>query len=103
MWTFRFRAPDGLCRLLVVVDDLLFSEDASLDRRLSRAICAHLSLLFGDVRYDPNPTSFKGFSISRDRPTRSLSLTGAANVFKFPAFTHKINERFDSCVKADRE
>ena len=33
--------------------------------------------------------------------TSKLARPRTANVFKVPAFTHEINERFETCVKAD--
>lgn len=73
--TWCFTSPKGTCRMLVIVDDLFFSEDPALDRSASRALCAILSDRYGDVRYETEPTSFKGYSIRRDRPARLLQLT----------------------------
>jgi hypothetical protein len=73
LWLFS--APDGLCRMLIIVDDLFFFEDPALNRRASRAPCASLSKLYGDMRYEPEPSSFKGYSIRRDRLARLLQLT----------------------------
>jgi hypothetical protein len=74
LWLFS--ALDGHCRMLVIVDDLFFSEDpALLHRRASRALCTALSKQYGDLRYEAEPSSFKGYSIRRDRPARLLQLT----------------------------
>jgi hypothetical protein len=72
LWLFS--APDGFYRMLVIVDDLFFSEDPALQRRASRTLCASLSKLYGDLRYETEPSFFKGYSISRDRPARLLQL-----------------------------
>jgi hypothetical protein len=70
LWVFT--APEGTCRLLVVVDDLFFSEDKALHQAASKKLCAILSEAYGDVRYESEPTSFKGYSIRRDRAARLI-------------------------------
>jgi hypothetical protein len=61
--------------MLVIMDDLFFCEDPALQRRASRELCASLSKLYGDLRYETEPSSFKGYSIRQDRPVRLLQLT----------------------------
>jgi len=73
LWLFT--SAKGMCRLLIVVDDLFFTEDKALKQSLTKALCKSLSKTYGDVRYDANPTSFKGYKIERDRPGRRIKLT----------------------------
>jgi hypothetical protein len=54
---------------------LFFSEDPALHRRASRALCTALSKLYGDLRYEAEPSSFKGYSIHGDRSACLLQLT----------------------------
>jgi len=79
-------APPGKCRLLIVVDDLFFSEEKALKQTASKQLCAILFEVYGDVRYEIEPTSFKGYSIRRDRPACLIQLT----------FPQKINEAMRS-------
>jgi len=78
--------PPGKCRLLIVVDDLFFSEEKALKQTASKQLCAILFEAYGDVRYEIEPTSFKGYSIRRDRPACLIQLT----------FPQKINEAMRS-------
>ena len=73
LWVFT--ALEGTCRLLVVVNDLFFSEDKALHQAASKKLCAILSEAYGDVRYESEPTSFKGYLIRRDRAARLIQLT----------------------------
>ena len=73
LWLFN--APAGKCCLLIVIDDLFFSEDKALKQTASKQLCAILSEAYGDVRYEIEPTSFKGYSIRWDRPACLIQLT----------------------------
>jgi len=84
LWLFN--TPMGKCRLLIVVDDLFFSEDKALKQTVSKQLCAILSEAYGDVRYEIEPTSFKGYFIRRDRLACLIQLT----------FPQKINEAMRS-------
>jgi len=73
LWIFT--SPTGDALLVTIVDDMLFSESASSDGAIAMRTCALLSKKYGDVRTDREPTSFKGYSIYRDRASRLLRLT----------------------------
>jgi hypothetical protein len=73
LWLFTSPAGDAL--LVTIVDDMLFSESESSDGAIALRTCALLSEKYGDVRTEREPTSFKGFSIYRDRPGLLLRLT----------------------------
>ena len=69
LWLFT--APAKACRLLIIDDDLFFTEDRVLGQSVSHKLCSLLSAEYGDVRYNTNPSSFT-------RATRSTETAAAA-------------------------
>jgi hypothetical protein len=60
---WRFTSDEGDATLVTIVDDMLFSESASSNYRISERTVAKLSGMYGDLRPEREPTSFAGYSL----------------------------------------
>jgi hypothetical protein len=73
LWLYKGQHAD--CKLITIVDDLLFSESTSSGYSIAERTCAHLSAKYGDVGAKPEPTSYAGWAIKRDRAAGTINLT----------------------------
>ena len=72
MWYYGDGGPND-ARMLVVVDDLLFSEKEGYE--IANATVAYLRAKYGKVTSEREPSSFVGYKLERDRAARTLTIS----------------------------
>ena len=73
LWIFS--SPEGECRLVTVVDDLLFSESKSSGYSIADRTIKLLSGAYGNLTFEHEPDSFAGYKLNRKRTAGTIQLT----------------------------